>query len=160
MTHVTSADIHGNKYHVPYDELTWRPSAYGIVIRDGQILLAQQHKKFMLPGGGIELGETPERAVIREVKEETGFDICSPKFTEFQTSFFSYQDGDKMRHLQTLLMFFVCELAGGQASVDGFDAEERLIGGLPQWFDVKNLDAIDTAGTFDWRSIVKRACSL
>lgn len=156
MPNVTSMDIHGNKYQVSPAELVWRPSAYGIVVREGQILLTQQHKKFMLPGGGMELGETPEQAVIREVKEETGFDVRSPQFVEIQTSFFSYEDGDKMCHLQTLLMFFVCDLAGGEASIEGFDAGERLIGDMPQWFDVKKLDEINTAGTFNWREIVKR----
>jgi 8-oxo-dGTP diphosphatase len=157
MGYVTSTDIHGNKYQVLADKLVWRPSAYGIIIRDGQILLTQQYKKFMLPGGGIELGETPEQAVIREVKEETGFDVRLPKFVEIQSSFFSYQEGDHMCHLQTLLMFFVCELAGGKASMEGFDPGEQLVGGMPQWFDIKKLDEINTAGTFDWRSIVEHA---
>lgn len=30
---------------------------------------------WVLPGGGIDLGETPEEAIIREVKEETGLDV-------------------------------------------------------------------------------------
>ena len=35
-----------------------------------------------LPGGHIDLGETPEEAVIREIKEETGLDI-KPKFLNY-----------------------------------------------------------------------------
>ena len=30
---------------------------------------------WVIPGGGIEKGETPERAAIRETKEESGYDI-------------------------------------------------------------------------------------
>jgi 8-oxo-dGTP pyrophosphatase MutT (NUDIX family) len=30
---------------------------------------------WVIPGGGIEKGETPEKAAVREVKEESGFDV-------------------------------------------------------------------------------------
>ena len=33
-----------------------------------------------LPGGSLEYGEHPEEAVIRELWEETGFDVCIDKF--------------------------------------------------------------------------------
>lgn len=36
------------------------------------------------PGGGIELGETYEEAVIREVKEETNMKVLSQKFIGYQ----------------------------------------------------------------------------
>jgi len=44
---------------------------------DGRILLHKRSDNFLwsLPGGAMELGESVEQAVIREVKEETGFDV-------------------------------------------------------------------------------------
>lgn len=50
-------------------------SAFAIVINEeGQILLTQRKDVpiWVLPGGGIDKGETPEAAAIREVLEETG----------------------------------------------------------------------------------------
>ena len=48
----------------------------GLCERDGQILVVREHASgkvvLNLPGGHIEAGETPEQAVIREVREETG----------------------------------------------------------------------------------------
>lgn len=54
-----------------------RIGAYGICIEDGRILLIRKARGpytglFDLPGGGIEFGEAPADAVVREFLEETG----------------------------------------------------------------------------------------
>ncbi|MFZ4843131.1 NUDIX hydrolase [Mycetocola saprophilus] len=54
-----------------------RVAAYGIITDGSQILLAhwneRGHSGWTLPGGGIDPGEDPADAVIREIFEETGF---------------------------------------------------------------------------------------
>lgn len=55
-----------------------RPGAYAILPRNGKILLTHQARptpEFQLPGGGIDPGESPLRALHREVFEETGWSI-------------------------------------------------------------------------------------
>jgi 8-oxo-dGTP diphosphatase len=54
----------------------------GAVVQDaaGRLLLIQRghdpHRgRWTLPGGWVEPGETPEQAVVREIKEETGLDV-------------------------------------------------------------------------------------
>ena len=51
------------------------------IFRDGRVLIVRRarppaHGLHSLPGGGVELGETLEEAVIREVREETGLAIA------------------------------------------------------------------------------------
>jgi 8-oxo-dGTP pyrophosphatase MutT (NUDIX family) len=51
-----------------------RERATVVVIRDGRVLLARDvgSRYFNMPGGGIEEGEPPEEAAVRELREETG----------------------------------------------------------------------------------------
>lgn len=55
-----------------------RVAAYALVERRGKILLTHWRRGHLhgwtLPGGGIESGEDPRDAVVREVFEETGLD--------------------------------------------------------------------------------------
>jgi nucleoside triphosphatase len=53
----------------------------------GQLFLMRSHKwrgKHVIPGGHIELGETMEQALRREVKEETNLEIRDIEFVCFQ----------------------------------------------------------------------------
>ncbi len=54
-----------------------RVGAYGVIVQDGTLLLSlwqgPREALWTLPGGGIELGEQPEQACLREIEEETGY---------------------------------------------------------------------------------------
>lgn len=60
---------------------TLRPGAYAVLPLDGGVLLTCQDDPgpdIQLPGGGIDPGESPLRALHREVYEETGWRIARP----------------------------------------------------------------------------------
>lgn len=52
----------------------------GALVRDGLLLLAQRSRppelagRWELPGGKVETGETPEIALVRELREELGIE--------------------------------------------------------------------------------------
>ena len=62
-----------------------RNSARSIMISGGQVAMVHSLKYdyYKFPGGGIEAGETPEEAMIREVAEETGRVIVPGSVREF-----------------------------------------------------------------------------
>lgn len=67
--------VAGQKYRL-------RPGAYAVLALGGDVLLTYQEApepEFQLPGGGIDPGELPVRALHREVFEETGWSIASPR---------------------------------------------------------------------------------
>ena len=55
-----------------------RNRSVAIVVRDNKILMERvrylEREFYTVPGGGIEAGESPEEAAIRELKEECGLD--------------------------------------------------------------------------------------
>lgn len=52
-----------------------REACRAIIVKDDNILISYEEKnnQLMLPGGGIELGETHKQCLIREIEEETGY---------------------------------------------------------------------------------------
>lgn len=63
------------------------------ITTENKILLVKQYRKSLesemveIPAGKLDLGELPEAAIIREFKEETGYDVDNVKYmTSFNTS--------------------------------------------------------------------------
>lgn len=72
---------------------------------------------WVLPGGGIEINETPEEAVIREVKEETGFFVkISRKIAEYTP----------LCRLTRYTHFFECHIQGGTSFAGDETKEVRF----------------------------------
>ena len=102
----------------------------GVVFTDRRILLVKEHltQRWTLPGGWVDVGDTPSVAVEREVFEESGYEVQARKLLII---------ADRNRHyppstFHIYKLFFLCELLGGSSVIShetdeiGFFAEDSL----------------------------------
>lgn len=156
---VTCRDVSGTSHVVPVGQLRWRPAAYGIVAKDGAILLLKQFGgKYDLPGGGVNIGEDPKDAVIREVLEETGITVKDPTSLGVESSLFHDTHGSgKFYH--SLLLYFHCEYVHGELSLEGLEEIEKQYVEEAEWVLVSRLRDIEISSTVDFRPYIRQYMS-
>ena len=86
------------------------------IFRDGRVLIVRRarppaHGIYTLPGGGVELGETLEEAVVREVREETALEVKPVALAGYRQAIARDAKGDVERHF-VILPFAARWLAG------------------------------------------------
>lgn len=100
---------------------------------DGKVLLQRRGDRNMwgFPGGAIEIGETPEMAAIREVKEETGLDVKVSGLVGIYTdSDMAYPNGDQAH---SLCIVYTLETIGGHLTCDHLETVEL------QYFEIDQM---------------------
>ena len=100
--------------------------AFGIIFRNNnkEVLLVKRRDMpiWVLPGGGLEHGESPEQTTTREVYEETGYEVViNRKVGEYR-----YHGSNKINYT------FVCIIQGG---VQTLSRESKAI----EYFDITKL---------------------
>jgi 8-oxo-dGTP diphosphatase len=98
-----------------------RTRAQALLIEQGRILMVRHFDVYIgreywcLPGGGVEAGELPEQAVIRELAEETGLN-CRVK------SYLGRQELPLVSQGYASTETFIVEVLGGELAL-GYDPE-------------------------------------
>jgi ADP-ribose pyrophosphatase YjhB (NUDIX family) len=110
-----------------------------VVFRGSDVLLVRrgnEPSKGMLgiPGGVVELGETTENAIVREVEEETGIDVRPLRVLDVLDSIVKDDEGWIRFHY--VLVEFLCEPIGGEIKAS-FDVSDAL------WAPLECLNELD-----------------
>ncbi|KAF0207602.1 MAG: hypothetical protein FD171_1661 [Actinobacteria bacterium] len=90
-----------------------------VVVIDGKILLVRQRRTgepyYLLPGGGVDAGETLAEALTREVREETGLDVALARPLFISDTI----EPGGTRHVVNIT--FLTEVTGGELETDPSD---------------------------------------
>jgi 8-oxo-dGTP diphosphatase len=98
----------------------------GIVFQGDQVLLVKRGRepglgKWSIPGGVVEIGETINSAVQREIEEETGLQVEVLDLVEVFERILPDQRGKVLYHY--VLLDYLCESKGGQLKASSDAAE-------------------------------------
>ena len=133
-------DILGDNRYAAFTKT--RAGSRAVILDEENLLLCCEpgNDLWMIPGGGVETGETPEACCVREAEEETGL-LVRPE-REYLTVNEYYEEYRYVTH------YFVCRIAGlGQMRLT---EAERARGVRPEWLPFQQaLDIFSRHRDFD-----------
>lgn len=123
-----------------------RVAVWAVIVRDDNILLvefydpnAEPHHHYNLPGGGVEVGETLQQAILREVYEETTASVTVGELL-FIYEYVPSLEHERYGRRHVVRPVFLCTLHPDSEPHLPDQPDEFEIG--VQWVALDQLDAI------------------
>lgn len=137
-----------------------RLAAYALIVDDERRVLlalwneAAEHR-WTLPGGGVELAETPEQGAVREVREESGYDVALSDLLGVDSWVIGAERrfSGRGRALRNVRVVYTARVTGG--------ALAREVGGTTdeaRWWPLDEVPGLPRVGLVDvalgwWRAV-------
>ncbi len=115
------------------------PGVGAVIVGPNGILMATRDKNpgkgmWSIPGGGVEVGESQEAALIREIKEETGIDVKVLSFIDTADIILRDPSGEIEYHF--ILNHYLCRAASFDIVPESSDTKVKWF--LPNSLPVEN----------------------
>jgi 8-oxo-dGTP diphosphatase len=115
-----------------------------VIVHDAKMLLIKRGNepskgKWTIPGGIVELAESPEMGVIREAKEETGLDSENPLLLDVVSNVDFDEEGKVKYHY--IIIDYLVHVTAGNAKASSDAAELR-------WVPFGEVEKLDLTASF------------
>lgn len=148
--------------------LDTRVGAYAVIVEAGRVLLTHWQlapsermvltaatSGWTLPGGGLEPGEEPAGAMVREVLEETGFRVEPLALLGTDSAHFTAAErmpGAPARPLHSLRLVYLARITGGALRVEENGSTDDA-----RWVELDGVDELPRVSLVDaalqlWRA--------
>jgi len=118
--------------------------AAALIIKDGKLLAAKNmYPAYYTVGGAVEIGETSEEAVVREVFEETGYRLEIDKLAFIQERFYHFSG----RQNHEVVFFYLMKERAGLDIPDGSYTDQAPMETL-HWLPIDRLGEINIIPAF------------
>jgi len=127
----------------PAPQRIQRVAAYGLVRDAEQVLLTRlgrsMHKGlWTLPGGGVDFGERPVDAVVRELHEETGFDVAVDELLDADAEIYRDTRPDHRYEVHAVRFLYRLRVLGGTLGVVEVDGSTDAV----RWWPAGELPGL------------------
>ena len=121
-----------------------RIAAYGLILDEPRMILCRisaeipRHQgRWTLPGGGIDFGEDPADAMVREVREETGLHVRPKSLAAVDSVHLDREDASH----QGIRIIYFAELLGGTLTNEGQGTTDQCA-----WWSPEDARALRLVG--------------
>lgn len=132
-----------------------RTSIRGVVFRDGQLLLVRSgFGEVNLPGGGQEAGEDDTTTLLREVLEETGYQVKPESIRPFGQVEEKRLSTHEPMIWHQINRYYFCEIEGAQQNC-AYTSNEKRYGMHQVWLPLAeavevNRQMLEREGCYPW----------